>query len=124
VNDGWAVKVLLLSPFLVDFTGSLSRSVALAPFAWRDRLRVKEELRTYLRPVMVVAVLGPIGYLLVLFAMRYAPVSHVAPARELATLLGAYLGSRVLKEKSAPQRIAGAACIVGGVISLAFASPA
>jgi drug/metabolite transporter (DMT)-like permease len=124
VNDGWAVKVLLLSPFLIDFTGSLSRSVVLGPFAWRDRVRVKQELKTYLWPVTVVSVLGPVGYILVLFAMRVAPVSHVAPARELATLLGAYLGSRVLKEESAPQRIAGAACIVGGVVSLAFASPA
>jgi len=123
VNDGWAVKMLLLSPFLVDFTGSLSRTVVLAPFAWRDRARVRFELAAYLRPIAVVSVLGPLGYIFVLFAMRLAPVSHVAPARELATLLGAYLGSRVLKEKSAPQRIAGAACIVGGVISLAFASP-
>jgi drug/metabolite transporter (DMT)-like permease len=72
-------------------------------------------------PAAVVSVLGPLGYILVLFAMKIAPISHVAPARELATLIGAYLGARLLKEKAAPSRIAGAACIVAGVVSLAFA---
>ncbi len=31
INDGWAVKVLMMSPFLVDFTGNLLRIVLLAP---------------------------------------------------------------------------------------------
>jgi drug/metabolite transporter (DMT)-like permease len=66
-----------------------------------------------------VSVLGPLGYILVLYAMRMAPVSHVAPARELSTLVGAYFGARLLREKSAPTRLAGAACIVAGVVSLA-----
>ena len=94
VNDGWAVKVLLMSPFLVDFTGNFVRMLVLTPFAWRDRARVAQEARTFATPVAVVSVFGPLGYVLVLFAMRMAPVSHVAPARELATLVGAYLGSR------------------------------
>ena len=81
VNDGWAVKVLLISPFLVDFTGNLFRMVVLAPRAWRDRDRLRLEARVYRKPVIVVSVLGPLGYILVLFAMRLAPVSHVAPAR-------------------------------------------
>ena len=55
--------------------------------------------------------------------MRMAPVSHVAPARELSTLVGAWFGSRLLRESSGPWRIAGAALIVAGVISLALASP-
>jgi drug/metabolite transporter (DMT)-like permease len=70
---------------------------------------------------MVVSILGPIGYILVLFAMRMAPISHVAPARELATLIGTYFGARMLKERAAPMRLVGASCIVGGVVTLAFA---
>jgi len=54
--------------------------------------------------------------------MRVAPISHVAPTRELATLVGTFLGARLLKERSGPARIAGAACIVAGVVSLAFAA--
>lgn len=121
VNDGYAVKVLLISPFIVDYAGNLFRIVVLTPAVVRDRAGIKREAREYLRPVAVVSVLGPLGYILVLFAMQVAPISHVAPARELATLIGAYLGARLLKERAAPARIAGAACIVAGVISLAFA---
>ena len=47
LNDGWAVKVLLISPFVIDFTGNLFRMVVLAPRAWRDRARVALEARTY-----------------------------------------------------------------------------
>jgi drug/metabolite transporter (DMT)-like permease len=121
VNDGWAVKMLAISPFVVDFSGNLARVLVLAPFAWRDRRGVAREARVYAVPAAVVSVLGPAGYILVLFAMRIAPVSHVAPARELATLVGAYFGSRLLREEMAPARLAGAACILVGVVSLAFA---
>jgi len=122
LNDGWAVKVLLISPFVIDFTGNLFRMTVLAPRAWRDRRRLALEARVYRKPVIIVSVLGPLGYILVLFAMRMAPVSHVAPARELSTLVGAWVGSRMLRESSGPWRIAGAALIVAGVISLAFAA--
>jgi drug/metabolite transporter (DMT)-like permease len=120
LNDGWAVKVLLISPFVIDFTGNLFRMLVLAPRAWRDRAGVALEARIYRRPVIIVSVLGPLGYILVLFAMRLAPVSHVAPARELSTLVGAWFGSRLLREDSGPWRLLGAALIVGGVISLAL----
>jgi drug/metabolite transporter (DMT)-like permease len=121
VNDGWAVKTLALSPFIVDFSGNLLRVVILTPWALRDRLGVAREVRLYARPAGVVSVLGPIGYILVLFAMRLAPVSHIAPARELSTLVGTYFGSRLLREEAVPARLVGAACILAGVVSLAFA---
>jgi len=121
INDGYAVKVLLISPFIVDYAGNLFRIVVLTPAVLRDRPGVAREAREFFKPAAIVSTLGPLGYILVLFAMQIAPISHVAPARELATLIGAYLGTRLLKEKAAPARIAGAACIVAGVISLAFA---
>jgi drug/metabolite transporter (DMT)-like permease len=121
VNDGYAVKVLLISPFIVDYAGNLFRILVLTPAVLRDRRGAAHEAREYFKPAAIVSTLGPLGYILVLFAMQVTPISHVAPARELATLIGAYLGARLLKEKAAPARIAGAACIVAGVVSLAFA---
>jgi drug/metabolite transporter (DMT)-like permease len=121
INDGWAVKVLLISPVMVDYAGNFLRVLVLSPLAWRDQQRVRSELRQYLRPVLVVSVLGPLGYILVLYAMQIAPVSHVAPARELATLIGTFFGARLLQERAAPARLVGAVCIVVGVVSLAFA---
>jgi len=115
------VKVLLISPFIVDLTGNLLRIVMLSPRAWSDRTRVALEVREYAVPASVVGVLGPLGYILVLYAMQVAPISHVAPARELATLIGTYFGARLLKERASPERLIGALCIVGGVIGLAFA---
>ncbi len=121
INDGWAVKVLMISPFIVDYAGNVLRMLLLTPRAWLARAEVRQEARDYARPVMTVSLLGPLGYILVLFAMQLAPISHVAPARELSTLIGTYFGARVLKEKAAPARLFGAACIVLGVVSLAFA---
>jgi drug/metabolite transporter (DMT)-like permease len=121
INDGWAVKVLMISPFIVDYSGNVVRMLVLSPRAWLERAEVQREARAYARPVAIVSVLGPLGYILVLFAMQLAPISHVAPARELSTLIGAYFGARVLKERAAPSRVIGAVCIVAGVVSLSFA---
>jgi len=121
INDGWAVKVLLISPFIVDYTGNLFRTLVLAPSAWRDRTTTWSELSRFRNSILTVSLLGPLGYILVLYAMQLAPVSHVAPARELSTLIGTWIGARMLGEKSGPTRLAGAACIVAGVVALALA---
>jgi drug/metabolite transporter (DMT)-like permease len=121
INDGWAVKTLLISPFIVDFSGNLFRVVVLTPFALRDRSGLIAEAQRFRMPVLTVAVLGPLGYILVLWAMKLAPIGHVAPMRELGTLIGTWFGARLLKEGVTPVRMTGAALVVGGVIALALA---
>jgi drug/metabolite transporter (DMT)-like permease len=120
LNDGWAVKVLAVSPFLIDFSGNCFRVLVLSHQALAARDELAAEWRAYRVPVLTVATLGPLGYILVLFAMRTAPISHVAPTRELATLVGTWFGARLLGEQAAAQRLAGALCIVAGVVSLAL----
>jgi drug/metabolite transporter (DMT)-like permease len=124
INDGWAVKVLLISPFVVDCSGTLVRVMLLAPMVARDMPGMLREAREYRLPAAVVSVLGPLGYILVLFAMRVAPVGHVAPARELATLVGSYFGVKLLRERMTPARVIGAVLIVAGVVGLAVSRPA
>lgn len=119
INDGWAVKTLMLSPFLIDFTGNLLRLGLLAPMALRDRVNLSAEAEMYRTPILIVAVLGPLGYILVLYAMKHAPIGHVAPMRELATLIGTYFGARLLREQVTPVRLTGAVLIVSGVVTLA-----
>jgi drug/metabolite transporter (DMT)-like permease len=121
LNDGWAVKYLAISPILVDFTGNLFRAIVLARSALTNMTQVRHEVREFGNAALVVGALGPLGYILVLWAMTMAPISHVAPARELATLVGTYFGSRLLKERIGWTRVAGALCIVLGVICLAAA---
>lgn len=122
ITDGWAVSVLLMSPFLVDYAGNLFRVIVLAPGVWRDRATAAADARSYLRHYATVSVLGPLGYILVLYAMQMAPVSLVAPARELSTLVGTLLGVVLLRERVTTARLLGVICIVSGVISLTLSA--
>lgn len=119
LNDGWAVKFLAMSPIVVDYSGNLFRAIVLAPRAAANGAQLRQEIREFGRAALTVGVLGPLGYILVLWAMTMAPISHVAPARELATLIGTYFGLRLLKEPAGWSRVAGALSIVLGVICLA-----
>ena len=118
--DGYAVKVLLLSPLLVDYFGNLFRLPFLLPAALRDPAAFAQAWRAQWRYALVVAVLGPLGYVLVLYAVRLAPLSHVAPAREISMLFAALIGGKLLGEGERGPRIAGAACIAIGVGALAL----
>ncbi len=121
LNDGWAVKYLAISPLLVDYCGNLFRAVVLAPASLARASTIRQEIRQFGGAALIVAVFGTVGYVLVLWAMTKAPISHVAPTRELATLIGTYFGSLLLKERLSWSRIVGALCIVAGVVCLALA---
>ena len=118
--DGYAVKVMLLSPIVIDYFGNVFRVPFLLPAALRDAAGFRHAWRTQWRHAIVVAVLSPLGYVLVLYAMQTAPLSHVAPAREVSMLFAALIGGRLLGEGDRGWRLAGAACIAGGVASLAL----
>jgi len=120
VIDGYAVKVLLVGPILLDYFGNLLRVPMLLPAVWRDRTGFRAVLQAQWRHALVVATLGPVAYVLVLYALKIAPLSHVAPAREVSMLLAALLGGRLLGEQDRGLRLAGAACITGGVAGLAL----
>ena len=64
------------------------------------------------------ALLSPLAYVLVLFALARAPVSAVAPARELSIVVGTLLCTTVLAEGDGGRRFAAAAAIVVGVVAL------
>jgi drug/metabolite transporter (DMT)-like permease len=121
VIDGYAVKVLLVGPVLLDYIGNVLRLPFLAPAALRDRAALVAAWRRQWRHALVVATLGPLGYVLVLYAMKLAPLSHVAPARELSMLFAALLGGQLLGESDRVLRMLGACCIAAGVVTLATA---
>ena len=66
------------------------------------------------------ALVSPIAYVLVLYAMQTAPMSHVAPAREVSMLFAALIGGHLLGEGDRVARILGALCIAAGVTALAL----
>lgn len=118
VVDSYAVKVLLMSPILVDYVGNLIRLVILAPLAVKDWSETKRLWRLQWRHAALVAFFSPIAYVLVLYAVQSAPISHVAPAREVSMLFAALIGGRLLGEGDRALRIAGAVMIALGVTAL------
>lgn len=119
--DGYSVKVLLLSPILVEYAGNFVRLILLSGPALRQPEPLAAEWRLCWKEALGVAVLTPAAYILVLLAMRIAPVSHVAPAREMSMMIGAYLGARYLSEPHFAQRLTASALIAAGVAALAVA---
>jgi len=120
VIDGYAVKVVMISPLLIDYFGNLLRIPFSLPVVLRDTAGALAAWRGSWRWALVVAVLSPLGYVMVLYALQFAPLSHVAPAREVSMLFAALIGGRLLGEGDPGLRLAGAACIALGVAALAL----
>ncbi len=118
--DGYAVKVLLISPLLVDYIGNLLRLPFLLPAALREPASLRVLWAAQWRHALVVAALGPLAYVLVLYAVQLAPLSRVAPAREISMLFAALIGGRLLGEGDRAMRVVGAICIAAGVVGLAL----
>jgi drug/metabolite transporter (DMT)-like permease len=118
VVDGYSVKVLLLSPILVDFAENLFRTIVFSFRGWRERATLATEFKICWKEALGITILTPLGYILVLFAMQIAPVSHIAPAREMSMMIGAYFGTKLLNEGHAKQRIFASLLIASGVAGL------
>ncbi len=117
--DRHTVAVLAVSPLLLDWGANIVRATLLTPFALRSRPSTREVWRTHRRHVILVALLSPLAYILVLFALTLSPVSYVAPAREASILIGTILGVRLLGEGQLRLRLLGASAIVVGLLALA-----
>lgn len=119
--DGYAVKVVAISPILVDWLGNTLRIPFMLPQAWLQRATWRQEWRAQWKAALLLALISPVGYVLVLYAATMAPLSHVAPAREVSMLFAALIGGHLLGETDRGARVLGAACIAAGVMALAWA---
>ena len=120
VVDGYAVKFALMAPILVDYMGNLARMVLLAPTVLRDPAAARVLWQRQWKYALFVGIVSPVSYVMVLYAMQSAPLSHVAPAREVSMLFAALIGGQLLGEGDRLLRIVGAACIAAGVMALAL----
>ena len=118
VVDGYAVKWALMSPILLDYMGNFVRVALLAPTVMLDRPVAWTLWLRQWRYALLVAVFSPVAYVLVLYAMQEAPLSHVAPAREVSMLFAALIGGHLLGEGERVSRLMGAALIACGVVAL------
>lgn len=120
VVDGYAVKLLLMSPILIDYIGNFGRLAFVMPTVLRDLPTAATLWKQQWKYALLVGAISPVGYVLVLFAMQTAPLSHVAPAREVSMLFAALLGGHLLGEGDRKLRLLGALCIAVGVMALAL----
>ncbi len=118
VLDGYAVKIILISPILIDYFGNFIRIALLMPALLRNIQATRTSWKMEWKYALIVGAISPISYVLVLYAMQEAPLSHVAPAREVSMLFAALIGGHLLGEGDRWQRIMGALCIATGVIAL------
>jgi drug/metabolite transporter (DMT)-like permease len=119
VIDGYAIKVLAMSPVLYDWLNNVLRVLLQLPGYARDPAAYRTAWRLQWRHALVVGTLGPAAYICVLTALQQAPLSLVAPARECSMLVAALLGGHLLGEGDRRARLLGAACITLGVLLLA-----
>jgi drug/metabolite transporter (DMT)-like permease len=120
VWDQRAVSHLHLPPILYDCGTSVVMFALLTPFAWKRLTEARREWREHRRQAATVAVLGPVGYVLILTAMSFTPVSYIAPAREISIVIGTFFGAKLLKEADAKRRLVAATGMVVGIVALAL----
>jgi drug/metabolite transporter (DMT)-like permease len=118
--DKQAVGPLGLSPVVYYWGANVAETALLTPFVAHRAAEVRRTWRAHRRQVIGVALLSPLAYILVLFALAHAPVSYVAPARELSILVGAVAGITVLDEGHPRRRLLAAAAIFVGIVALAL----
>lgn len=118
--DKQAVSHFAIAPLVLDWGANVGRAILLTPFALKYSDQAVTEWHEHKYEAIACAVLIPLAYILVLTAMRFTPVSYVAPAREISILIGTLMGTRLLGEGDARRRLAGACAMVLGVVGLAI----
>jgi drug/metabolite transporter (DMT)-like permease len=118
--DGYSVKVLLMSPILAFYVACCVQSLLMVLPVLQDVGVAKQHWQRQWKYALLVGAVSPVSYVMVLYALQIAPLSHVAPAREVSMLFAALLGGHLLGEGDRLARLCGAGCICLGVAALAL----
>lgn len=120
LTDKWAVAHLHVPPVWLDYCCAATRAILLAPVALKRQETVRWHWAKHRRECFGVAFLSALAYILVLFALKQAPVSVVAPARESSIFFGTVFGAKLLEEGQTKRRIAASVFIFAGIVFLAM----
>ena len=119
VVDAYAVKALGIAPVVLDWFANVLRFVLLLPLVLANPRRALGAMRGFWWLALGVGLLSPLSYILVLAALETgAPLSVVAPMREMSMMVGALMGMVILRETVGPWRLVGCAVVIGGVVLL------
>ena len=118
--DGYSVKALQLAPMVMFYMACCVQAALMLLPVLQDRATARLHWQQQWKSALLVGALSPVSYVLVLYALQIAPLSHVAPAREVSMLFAAMLGGHLLREGDRAARLLGAACIGLGVVALSL----
>jgi EamA-like transporter family. len=118
--DKHAVSAWLVPPILLDWGANVVRTVLMVPYVASRWSLVVREWRENGRRALLVGLFGPLAYILVLQALSFTPASYIAPAREVSILVGAIMGTVLLKESGTWKRLVGACTMVIALAALAL----
>jgi drug/metabolite transporter (DMT)-like permease len=118
--DTYLIRTLSIAPLVIEAVSHPLRVLVLWPHARKNLPEIKEIWNKYRFKVLFFALMSPTAFLMILYALKYAPVHFVAPARELSIVVGVILGGRLLSEEDTKIRILGSLLMVLGIGILAF----
>lgn len=108
-------------PAIGFYWGSvLFQFVLLTPAAVRERGQLADTAKRHWGAILIVGVLAPLAYILILLAFQHAPVSLVAPAREVSVVLVSIAGWLFFREPHPLWRFIGAVVVLAGIALLAL----
>jgi multidrug transporter EmrE-like cation transporter len=117
VNDSRAVRSYGITYPFAAFVAIGVAMVLYVVISGRTR-RLVAAMRTGWGQWTVTGAMAVLAYVLVMVAVRRAPVGYVAALRESSVLVAAFLGNRYLAEGAVRQRTVAAAVILAGLVLL------
>ncbi|MEU4515814.1 DMT family transporter [Nonomuraea wenchangensis] len=121
VWDSQVVGPFAVAPLALMYLGEVGRALVLAPVVLATRRELVAPVwREHRWRIAGAAVLIFVSYLLVLIAFTMAPVTVIAPAREISVLIAVVLGGRLLAEGDLARRLLASGVILGGVVAIAL----
>jgi len=119
VVDAYGVKTLGIQAVVLDWCANFLRFLLLAPVMLANPARARMMMKGRWLLAVGVGVLSPLSYILVLTALDMgAPLSVVAPAREMSMMIGALFGMLILGEPLGLWRLGGCLLLIVGVVLL------
>ncbi|GAB3417375.1 EamA family transporter [Flindersiella endophytica] len=120
--DAYVMRVVGVPELLYYCGRCCVQSLLLTPYAILHRGRIAEQWRANRPAILTIATVAPVASVLVLIAMRTAPVTLVAPGRELSIVIGTIVAWRWLGEPDPVRRLGGSFVVLTGIAAIALAA--
>jgi drug/metabolite transporter (DMT)-like permease len=118
--DAMGVTTQALPPVGLYWGSVVFQVLILAVPALHGVKRTIGTAKTHPVTIVLFGILSPLAYILVLYAIQLAPVSVIAPAREVSVIIVGLAGWLLFKEPNPAQRLIGAGILLAGVALLAL----